>query len=355
LGQNGLGLAPIHGTLPHNQHLVWLLALLAASPSADVLSIDAWRKTRKGHSPISLSSPPTLAHSTAMLTAWLLMAIVFFFPGFWKVRTSGLEWISGDNLRLLMYWKWFQNSKIPFFRIDHYPRLCQALAAMAVLFEWTLGPLLLFRRTRPLAVAGLLSFHAFTHVFLHIRYPSLWMCYVMFIDWRAVSRFVQEKPDPDTSARNAKKSSPLPILLVGSFLLAGSFAFGALGIQRGWPFACYPTFEFKPAPVIPRLYIELAFNDNRVEELPIPRETSASRAQKQWGISWSLAGVTDNVDETRLRALVQELVKQPEMASRFRGAHKIRVFRASYSVFPDAWGEPPVKKVMLAEWAIPFF
>ena len=174
----------------------------------------------------------------------------------------------------------------------------------------------------------------------------------MFVDWRAVSRFVQEKPDVNTTSNVAKSSSFMPILFVGSFLLAGSIGFGALGIQRGWPFACYPTFEFKPATVIPRLYMELVFDGNRVEDLPIPKETSDSRAQKQWGISWSLAGVTDSVDETRLRALVKEIEQQPELANRFRGAHAIRVFRASYSVFPEAWSEPPVKKVLLAEWSI---
>lgn len=349
----GLGLAQIQGTVTHNQHLVWLLALLAASPCADVLSIDAWRKTRQGHPPIALLAPPTRAHSAALLTAWMLIAVVFFFPGVWKVRTAGWEWMSSDNLRLLMYWKWYQNDKIPFFRIDHYPKVCQVLAIMAVLFELSLGPLLLIRKTRPFAVAGLLGFHAFTHVFLHIRYPSLWMCYVMFVDWRAVLRYVQEKPEAlplQEVALSAKRLALLPVVLVSLLLLGGSITFGALGIQRGWPFACYPTFEWKAAPIIPRLYIELVFDGDRVEELPLPRESSASRAQKQWGISWSLAGVTDRTDETRLRALVNDLEKRPEIQNRFQGARTIRVYRALYSVFPEAWGQPPLKKALLAEW-----
>jgi hypothetical protein len=349
----GLGLAQIHGTVTHNHHLVWLLALLAASPCADVLSVDAWRNVRKGHSPISLGASPTFAHSLALLVAWALIAVVFFFPGLWKLRSSGLDWISSDNLRYQMYWKWYQTGVVPFFRIDRLPVLCRSLAFMAVLFELSLGVLIFFRRTRPLALLGLVGFHAFTHVFLHIRYPSLWMCYVMFIDWRAVVRFVQdESPAPASNdvPLPVKSSSATPVLVVGAFLLSGSIGFGIWGVQRGWPFACYPTFEWKPGIAIPSLRVELVYENERAEELPLPRETSVSRAQKQWGIAWSLAGVTDRVDEMRLRALVKELEKRPDLAHRFRGAQAVRVYRAVYSVAPEAWGEPPIEKVLLAAW-----
>jgi hypothetical protein len=270
------------------------------------------------------------------------------------MRTSGLEWISSDNLRLQMYWKWYQTGEIPFFRIDQFPRLCRTLSVVAVFFELSFGLLVMCRRTRPFALLGLVGFHAFTHVFLHIHYPSLWMCYVMFVDWRAVLRFVQDNPDV-LSFQEAdwpvKKPSLLPVIVVGAGLLGGSIAFGVLGIQRGWPFACYPTFEWKPAPVIPRLYVELVFENDRVDELPLPRETSVSRAQKQWGTLWSLAGVTDKIDETRLRALVRDLEKRPDLAGRFQHARAIRAYRASYSVFPEAWGKPPVSKVLLAQWS----
>jgi hypothetical protein len=348
-----LGLAQIQGTVTHNQHLVWLLFLLAASPCSDVLSVDAWWKTRKGQPAISLYASPARAHSVAMLTAWLLVSVVFFFPGFWKMRTSGLEWISGDNLRLQMYWKWYETGEIPFFRLDQFPVLCRALSVVAVLFELSFGVLVFFRRSRIVAMFGLVGFHVFTHIFLHIRYPSLWMCYVMFFDWRAVLRYVQDEPirsSPGEEIAAGKTSSLLPLLLIGTFLLGGSITFGVLGVQRGWPFACYPTFDRKPASFIPRLDVELIGENDRVEELPLPRETSASRAQKQWGTLWSLAGVTDKVDETRLHAFVRDIETRPDFAARFQGIKMIRVYRASYSVFPEAWGKPPVSKVLLAQW-----
>lgn len=355
LAMYGLGLAQIQGTVTHNHHLVWLLALLAASPCADVLSVDAWRKVRQGQPPISLTSPPTRAHSAAMLCAWLLIAIVFFFPGYWKWRSSGWEWTSPEHIRLLMYWKWYQNNKIPFFRLDHFPHLCRVLATTAILFEWTVGALLLFRRTRPFAVAGLIGFHAFTHVFLHIRYPSLWMCYVMFVDARAVLCYMEDKPREDVSSMEPLPTTRAllwPVVGVGLLLLGGSFGFGALGLQRAWPFACYPTFEWKPAAVMPSLYVEIVYEGQHIAELPMLREASASRSQKQWGIAWSLAGVTDSVDETRLRAQVEALQRDADLASRFRGARAIRVYRAWSSVLPEEWGRPPVSKVLLSEWPL---
>lgn len=348
----GLGLAQIQGTVTHNHHLVWLLALLAASPCADVFSWDSWRKTRQGLAPVSIFAPPTRAHSLAMSIAWMLIAVVFFFPGLWKVVTGGLAWMSTENLRLHMYWKWYQFGELPFVRIDAYPRLCQVLSILAVLFELSFGPLVFFRKTRLLAMIGLAGFHLFTRYFLFIRYPSLWMCYVMFIDWRAVVRYVQDKPvasEPEILP-DAKSKQLAPIWIVGLFLLGGSILFGARDIQRGWPFACYPTFEHTPSTLISRLYVELVFDDSRIEELVLPRETSTSRRQKQWGISWSLAGLTDSVHHERLRSFVENLEKRPELAPRFRGAREVRVYRAAYSVFPEDFGKAPIKKDLLAEW-----
>jgi hypothetical protein len=103
--------------------------------------------------------------------------------------------------------------------------------------------------------------------------------------------------------------------------------------------------------LISRLYVELVFDDSRVEELVLPRETSASRRQKQWGISWSLAGLTDSPSRERLRSFVDELEKRPELAERIKAARKIRISRAAYSVFPEDWGKAPKKKDRLAEWA----
>lgn len=348
----GLGLAQIQGTVTHNHHLVWLLALLAASPCADVLSWDSWRKTRQGSAPASIFAPPTRAHSLAMSIAWAQIAVVFFFPGLWKVIIGGWAWMSTENLRLHMYWKWYQFGELPFVRIDAYPSLCQVLSVLAVLFELSFGPLVFFRKTRPLAMIGLAGFHLFTRYFLFIRYPSLWMCYVMFIDWRAVVRYVQDKPvelEPDTRP-DATLTQLVPIWIVGAFLLGGSILFGARDIQRGWPFACYPTFEHTPSTLISRVYVELVFDASRIEELVLPRETSASRQQKQWGIFWSLAGLTDTPSKERLRSFVEDLEKRPELAPRFRGARRIRVYRAAYSVFPEDFGKAPMKKDLLAEW-----
>lgn len=349
----GLGLAQTQGTVTHNHHLVWLLALLAASPCADVLSIDSRRKGRREGQTISILAPPTRAHTLAICTAWSLIAVVFFFPGLWKVYTGGLAWMSAENLRMQMYWKWYQFGEVPFFRLDAYPQLCRALAAVAPAFELTFGPLVFFRKTRPLALSGVIGFHLFTRYFLFIRYPSLWMCYVMFIDWRAVWCYVQDKPNASEAERSTASNEKdlWPIRLVGACLLVGAILFGARDIQRGWPFACYPTFEYAPAPLISRLYVELVFDDSRVEELVLPRETSASRRQKQWGISWSLAGLTDSPSRERLRSFVDELEKRPELAERIKAARKIRISRAAYSVFPEDWGKAPKKKDRLAEWA----
>jgi Vitamin K-dependent gamma-carboxylase len=390
-----LGAAQLHGTVTHNHHLVWLLALLAAGPSADVLSLDAARRAYRekplGTASLALAAEPAPAHALTRLFAWALVAEIYFFPGLWKLREAGLAWVFSDNLRNQMYWKWYETGVIPFLRVDRYPLLCRAGALSAVVFELGFAPLVFFRRTRPFAVGAALCFHALAAVFLRISFPSLWLCYVMFVDWRAVlprvGRYffedgltlryredggrrhglicalrtadvlgrIRYEPAPAATPRvatgpAARERSWIPAAALGALLFAGNAWFGAKGIFRSWPLACYPTFQWIAGTSIPRLRVEAVFPDGRAVEVPLPREGDPSRAQKQWGMEWSLAGATDAPDAARLRAHFEEIARRPEVRALVAGVASVRYSRAFYSVIPEAWGEPPRRTVLLAEW-----
>ena len=88
------GLSQLSGAVIHDMHLFWLSALLAVSPCGDAFSLV--RRKRAGAS---------LAYGIPLRLARLLLAVVYFFPGYWKLATSGLEWITSDNLRNQLYWQ----------------------------------------------------------------------------------------------------------------------------------------------------------------------------------------------------------------------------------------------------------
>ena len=114
----------------------------------------------------------TIAPQLSLATAWGLLAAVYFFPGLWKLRESGLDWIFSGNLQNQMYWKWYQTGAMPAWRIDRHPALVQLGALGVVLFE--LGfPLLLWRRgTRACAAALGLVFMGVVFLLLFERGPS---------------------------------------------------------------------------------------------------------------------------------------------------------------------------------------
>jgi hypothetical protein len=100
-----LGLSQLSGAVIHNMHLLWFSALLAVSPCRDALSLQSWLLGRLRGRPYA-AMPAALVYAVALQCPRVLLAGVYFFPGFWKLKTSGLDWIFSDNLRNQIYWKW---------------------------------------------------------------------------------------------------------------------------------------------------------------------------------------------------------------------------------------------------------
>ncbi|MDP9000100.1 MAG: hypothetical protein M3O46_08315, partial [Myxococcota bacterium] len=107
-------LGQLSGAVWHDMHLIWFAALLAASPCDEALAFD-----RRG----SAAPEDSVRYGLPLLVARLLLACVYFFPGFHKLWTSGLGWALSDNLRNQLWWKWAQYGVVPSLRIDRAPWL----------------------------------------------------------------------------------------------------------------------------------------------------------------------------------------------------------------------------------------
>jgi len=155
-----LGLPQLFGKIDHYHHLIWFMGILAVSPCADVLSIDAIFKSWKRADGGSTEPPaPARAYSLPLRFVWLLMGVIYFSAGFWKIWTSGYQWAWSDNPRNIMYNKWMELSGwVPFFRVDHYPLLYKLSAASTLIFELSFILLIFFPVVRYLAPLGGLAF-----------------------------------------------------------------------------------------------------------------------------------------------------------------------------------------------------
>jgi predicted DCC family thiol-disulfide oxidoreductase YuxK len=190
-----LGLPQLFGKMNHYHHLIWFMAILAVSPCADVLSVDAIFKSWKRADQGSTEPPaPSQAYALPLRFVWLLMGVIYFSAGFWKVWTGGYQWAWSDNPRNIMYNKWMELSGwVPFFRVDHYPLLYKLSAVGTIVFELSFIVLIFFPVARYLAPLGGLAFHNMTNLFMRISFWYLQGCYVAFVDWRAVFKSIGEK------------------------------------------------------------------------------------------------------------------------------------------------------------------
>jgi hypothetical protein len=329
------------GHVWHDNHLLWFCAVLAASPCADVLAVDARR-------PLDAESR---TYAAPLLAVRLLLGAIYFFPGLHKLLTSGLAWAAADNLRFQLYWKWAEHGAVPWFRMDEHPLLLHGAGLFVLAFELSFGVLVLFRRTRAAAALAGLAFHLLSYVALDLLFASLWLCYVALFDWRPLLRRMRWLADAGPPADGREGAIPrgrvVAPAVIGALLLSGAVVQGARGQMRAYPFSCYPTFEGTAAAEIPDLMIIAVDGEGGRREIAHARDAGGARTQRQWAEIWSLAGVTAPVDAPRLRAYYAAIAPAPRPAPR-----RVAFYRVYRSVIPEDGGRiarPPAALLEISE------
>lgn len=194
LGFYALGIPQFYGKVDHNHHLLWFAMILAVSPCGDFFSLDAvvaaWKRADRG---ITEPPPPSRVHALPLCFVMLLIGVIYFFPGFWKLWQGGFDWFLTDNLRqqLYLFWTWsFNGLWVPAHRIDQHVLLCRIIAAAVPLFELSFIFLMFHRILRTAAALAGLVFHASTNFFMRISFLSLRVCYVAFFDWAGIFAYI---------------------------------------------------------------------------------------------------------------------------------------------------------------------
>jgi hypothetical protein len=304
-------IAQLTGFVWHDMHLLWLCALLAASPCDHALAYDH-----------RVSSAPSRAYGVPLAFARALLGCVYFFPGFHKLHEQGLAWALSDNLRNQLWWKWAEHGATPSFRIDQHPLLLHGGGLFVLAFELAAPFLFFARRTRAIGAVLGVAFHLLAELIFRIPFAALWACYVVLFDVRVV---FPNAPEPEAPAKPSRWT-----FAVGAALLAGVVVQGARGQTQSYPFACYPTFQWNPGATMPDLRFVATREDGREEAVAHARDADGYRTQRQWGTIFALVGATHEPSEARLRAYWSMLGKT--------GVVRVRALRATVSVDPDERG-----------------
>jgi hypothetical protein len=327
-----LGVPYLFGKIDHTlHHVVWFAALLAASPSGDALSLDAWLARRRGRP----APGPSRAYALPLRLMWLLIGVAYFFPGLHKLR-AGPAWIFSDNLRFLLYRQWFMSGELPFLRPDLVPLLCWLAALGVIVFELSFLFLVLSPRTRPWAVAAGLGFHAATAYFLDIWFLELSACYVVFVDWYALARGIGLAQAPAAPAR--AQAGAAATAVVGALLLLVNVHCGLRKINS-WPFSVYPTFDsIRTRPELSR--IEVA-REGAAGSRPVAVPLRGAQL-------WRMAGSgRAHPRERRLRALAEHLARGRDVLGE---GEALRFYVVTWSTLPDDRGRPPLRRELLFDY-----
>jgi len=341
-----LGLEEVFGKIFHQyQHLVWFAALLAAAPSGDAVSIDAllrrWRRAVRG---APISPAPSVAYALPLRFVWLLIGVIYFFPGLAKLH-AGPEWFLSDNLKYLMYSYWSRKNFVPWFRIDHYPLLYRSAALATVLFEVSFIACVFNRRLRLLAAAGGVIFHWMTATYLGLVFWSLVICYTAFIDWAALFKHLRRLVESDASIGAGEprtlsmlpRRSSRPVVIVGSVLLIANVYCGVRAIDS-WPFSVYPRFA------------EVVRSTTRRSLEVVARSATGASRPAQIDIP---EGVVNRILETddaseRARCLggVRTLIRH---WSKLAPGESAQMFAVERSVLPEERDRDPLRRELLLE------
>jgi hypothetical protein len=199
------------GKVVHNDVLLLLcLVPLLPAPAGAAWSLDA-RPGPPGGQKAPPRTPPGSGFGWPVRTAMVVVAGAYFFSGLAKLLHAGPAWVTGGNLRWVLYASSDQQpAPNPFalFVADR-PALAHLLAAATLVVE--LGfPLVLWRpRLAWLFLPAVLALHAGIGLALHLDYSAMAAtAVIVLVDWPALAARLRPAAAPAPAPRGSPPSQP---------------------------------------------------------------------------------------------------------------------------------------------------
>jgi hypothetical protein len=350
LGWYVLGVQNFYGKVGHSTNIyLYASAILAFSPCGDALSLDALLRRKP-----FFGGAPSVSYARPLRMIWLLIALVYFFPGVWKIVQGGPRWVLSDNLKYQVYQIWVQYDSTDFWRIDRWPLLYRMSAVGTIAFELSFIFFLLRKDLRWICVTSAVFFHNMTSFVMGIQFYKLLFCYLTFIDWAWLGRKLAGKKAAPIQLSSGSTSAPAPLrdaaIKVGLMIFAVNTVFGVFSIVDAWPFSCFPTFGWVQGPTSQRVLVEVVYGDGRAVLV------NEEQFIKMWrdGDRHKIHGLLNKIPRTK-----------PEVSQRLclglakfiklhypTGDQKpvaVRLVRETYWLDPDRWKDAPIKRDLVSE------
>jgi hypothetical protein len=195
LGLYRLGLPHNFGKLHHFDAMIALaLGVLAFARIADAYSLPRLIARRRGR--VLPPVAPSGEYRWPVRAVWTVMALTFFAAGISKLGHGGIEWVTSDNMSILLNQHAYQiSAEDPLLAdlslgLSRYPTLCSLMALATVVVEVGYPIALFSRRARwffPPAMCGTLIG---IRLLMGPTFPQFLLCHLFWIPWdRVLARF----------------------------------------------------------------------------------------------------------------------------------------------------------------------
>lgn len=189
------------GKIIHNDVVLMLCLLpLLASPRA---ACAAWAlRLSRGQRPRRVTEA-SVAFGWPIRVAMIVIALAYFIAGFQKLRYSGIEWATSENLRWVLYASSDAGrtpSDIALFIADRI-WLVHALAAGTLALELGFPLCLRFPRLRWIFVPGVVSLHTGIWLAMGLDYSAQFLAVIIvFVNWTAIPGWTRARLRGDRRA-----------------------------------------------------------------------------------------------------------------------------------------------------------
>jgi hypothetical protein len=181
LGLYLIGLPENVARINHSDAIVVFgLAIMALSRAADALSVDALRG-RTGENVSGVSGE----YTWPIRAMWVVMVTIYFAAGVTKLATSGLAWITTDNLSNLLMLGAVTGSPLTSLgqAIGRYRVLSSGLAALALTIELSMPLVLVSRLARRILVPCLFIMQVCIRALMGPGFTEFFICGLFWVPW----------------------------------------------------------------------------------------------------------------------------------------------------------------------------
>lgn len=327
-----LGIPNFFGKINHNHHILWIAVILAFSPCNHAFSLDAFLARKKNQ---TLSVRP-VEYAQPLRLIWLMIGVIYFFPGFWKIWSCGFDWALTDNVRNHFYLKWFEMSDwMPLIRIDGIPFLYQASGLFTLLFECCFLFLIINKPTRKMAIVSGILFHLGTWAFMNIFFVVLLLAYTSFISWGTSKNKLDETSHFNTTI-SPKTLWSNWTMRIGLALISINILFG-FGKIHSWPFSVYPTFDTIVETETQGIRYLLIF-ENRFEEFDKSLLRDKYSSERLYALEQRLITSAEQNTLDKDVDLMKHLCEIIRENADNNGLESIKIVRYQTSIFPETAG-----------------